>query len=210
MKKITIVFLVSLNLLVGALASPTGVAAKCPDVPDDLVCAELHYSFLPARPIAGQEVTVIAYWVEQHTTEPITNVQWLARKGKPAYLWLWDHEPTELESIAYVQGIEGRAELPQLVIPLQWNAEKREYRGSFVTSGSGRWYFMLRTVVPDALRTAMDADSDYGGLIQTMYITQGSTRPLSGITNWPAWLALVLGSGLAISVLFWLSPLVTS
>lgn len=156
-----------LALLVGILAFPTSVAAKCPNVPDDLVCAELRYSFLPDRPAAGEEVTVIAYWIEQRTIQPVTDAQWLARRGKPAYLWLWDHEPSELESIAYVEGMEGKVKLPQVVIPLQWDAEKREYQGTFVPPRSGRWYFRLGTVVPDALRPTMEAESDY--------ITNGAT-----------------------------------
>jgi len=195
-----------LALLVGVLAFPTSVAAKCPDVPSDLVCAELLYSFLPTRPVAGEEVTVIAYWVDERTAEPVTNVQWLARRGKPAYLWLWDHEPSELESIAYVEGTEAKVKLPQMVVPLQWDTEKRGYQGTFVLPKSERWYFRLGTVVPDALRPTMQADSDNVGSIQSIGIPAAAGTPFGNV-NWSIWLALIFGGGLAISVLLWLSRL---
>lgn len=195
-----------LALLVGVLAFPTSVAAKCPDVPDDLVCAELRYSFLPERPVAGEEVTVIAYWIEQRTVQPVTNAQWLARRGKPAYLWWWDHEPSELESIAYVEGMEGKAKLPQIVVPLEWDTEKREYQGTFVLPKSGWWYFRLGTIVPDALRPTMEADFNYVGPIQPIDIP-AATESMFGNVNWLIWSALIVGSGLAISVLLWLSRL---
>jgi hypothetical protein len=191
-----------LPLLVGVLAFPTHVAAKCPNVPVDLVCAELRYAFQPAHPTADQEMTVIAYWVDELTTGPVTNTQWLARRGKPAYLWLWDHEPSELESLAHIEGMEGNAKLPQIIAPLHWDAEKHEYQGTFVLPKSGQWYFRLGTLVPDAMRPTMEADSDYGGPIQHIDIPTATRSPFvySNLSMWPV---LILGGVLSVIVLRW-------
>jgi len=102
--------------------------------------------------------------------------------------------------------MEGKAKLPQIVVPLQWDAEKREYQGTFVLPKSGRWYFRLGTLVPDALRPTMEADFDYGGPIQPIDIP-AATGSLFDNVNWSIWPALILGSGLAISVLLWLRGL---
>ena len=202
MKPIRLVSIL-LALLIGVFALPTNVMAKCPDVPDDLVCAELRYSFQPTSPIAGEQVKVTAHWADERTAGPVTNAQWLARRGKPAYLWIWDHEPSELESIAYVEGMEGKAELPQILVPLLWDAEKQEYQGTFMLPKSGRWYFRLGTLVPDAMRPTMEADSDYGGPIQPIDIP-ATTRSLFGTMNWLIGSALILGSGLTITrILLW-------
>ena len=194
-----------LALLVGIFAFPVNVTAKCLDVPSDLVCAELRYSFLPASPVSGDEVVVIASWVDQRTAAPVTNVEWFARRGKPAYLWLWDHEPSELESIAYVEAVKG-AQLPQIVVPLQWDAEKREYHGTFVLPKSGRWYFRLGTVVPDALSTKMEADFDYIGPIQSIAISTAAGSLFDNV-SWSILPAIIFGSGLVIFALLWLSRL---
>ena len=191
-------------LLVGVFAFSSSAAAKCPDVPGDSVCPELQASFMPASPIAGDEVTVIAYWADIRTAERVTNVQWLAGRGKPAYLWLWDHQPSEFESSAYVEGMGGKAQLPQILVALEWDSEKREYQGTFMLPKPGRWYFRLGTLVPEALRPTMEADSDYVGPIQVLGMPVG-TSPLFGNANWPIWPGLIFGSGLAISVLLWRS-----
>jgi hypothetical protein len=145
--------------------------------------------------------------MDERTMQPVTNVEWLARRGKPASLWLWDHPPSELEILAYVEGMAGKVELPQMVVPLRWDAAKREYEGTFVLPGSGRWYFRLGTLVPDALRPAMEADFDYGGPILPIDIP----APGGSLYESAGWLigsaAFTLGGGLAVFLLRWRSRL---
>ncbi|MBK8904034.1 MAG: hypothetical protein IPM53_22825 [Anaerolineaceae bacterium] len=194
-----------LILFVGMIALPNGAAAKCPDVSSDLVCPDLHFFFQPERPVAGEEVTVVATWVEIRTANPVTNAEWLAKRSKPAYLWLWDHEPAELERIAYVDGAEKYSSSPQIVVPLQWNAKAREYQGTFLFPSSGKWYFTLGTVVPDALKLTMAAESDFVGPIQTIDVP-AATGFLRGNLHWPpwrVWAAFILLSGLVISGWLW-------
>lgn len=206
MKKFISSLGILLILIAGVFAFPSSVAAKCPDAPSDLVCAELQHVFLPERPVPEEEVTIVAYWVEQRTAERVSNVQWLARRGNPAYLWLWDHEPSELESIAYVEGMEGKAELPQMMVPLQWDSQQQEYQGTFVLPKSGRWSFRLGTVVPDALQTSMEADFDYVGPIQSIDLPAATKSLLANVSR-SMWPVFILGGGLAISVLRWLHRL---
>lgn len=192
-----------LAVLVGVLTFPTRAAAKCPEVAGDLVCPELRYYFLPVNPTAGEEITVKAYWINQLTAGPVIKFAWLARKGKPAYMWLWDHEPSELESIAHYKGIAGTAKLPQILVPLDWDAEKQVYQGTFKYPKPGRWYYRIGTLVPDALRATLEADFDFGGKIEQIDIPVDN-RALFEPINLIIWPVLFLGIVLATFLVLWL------
>jgi hypothetical protein len=109
-----------------------------------------------------------------------------------------------MERIAYVEGMEGKADHPQFVVPLHWDPQSRRYQGTFALPKSGRWYFTLGTVIPDALSATMEADSDYVGLTQTLDLPEAAWSPLE-IVSQPVWPDLIIG--LAVSVLVWLRSL---
>jgi hypothetical protein len=198
--KSTISLSILLAILVGVLAFPSSAAAKCAEVPEGLLCTELRYSLTPKRPVAGEEFTVIAYWIEQPTEQPLSDAQWLATRGKPAYIWLWDHNPSELESTAYVERMAGKVKLPQFVIPLEWNAKESQHEGSIVLPRPARWYFRLGTVVPDALKRSMEADFDYVGPIRTIDIPPATGPIFSKVT--PSIISiLMVGSGFVLAIL---------
>lgn len=191
-----------LALLVSVLAFPTLAGAKCPDVPSDLVCPELRYAFRPEYLDPGAEVRVVAHWIEIRTGQPVANAEWLARQGQPAYLWLWDHAPSELERIAYVIDVEDKAPLPQAVVPLQWDADKQIYAGTFVFPRTGRWYFSLGTMVPAALSATLAADGNYVGAIAPVNIP-GPAAPVLDPMHWAIGLGLIVGGGLVIMGWLW-------
>ncbi len=161
--------------LLAALLFPASVEAKCPTVPGETICPNLDYTFEPATPAAQAEVIITARWVDQLDGEPVTHEEWLATREKPAYIWLWDHNPSELESTAYIDGARGKAPLPQFVVPLSWNAEAREYRGSFTVPEGGRWFIRVGTVVPEELAGELEAEFDYVGEIRSFQIPAANT-----------------------------------
>lgn len=166
-------------VLAAALLFPARAEAKCPTIPGETICPNLEFTFQPANPVALDEVIVTAHWVDQLNGEAVAHEDWLASRAKPAYIWLWDHEPSELESTAYIEGRRGQTPLPQIVAPLTWDAESRVYQGSLVIPAGGRWYFRLGTVVPDELANELDADFDFVGEIRSIDIP--AVSPIAGL-----------------------------
>ena len=166
-------------------AAPAPYAeAKCPDT-SGAICSDLRFTLSPDQPTAGRETEVVARWVDERTDNPITNEEWLAPRGSPVYLWVWDHRPSPDERETH-SVLAGTDPAPQYWVTLEWDGAA--YRGSLTLSSAGQWYMRVDTTAP-VPGFESDRGIGYSGTVYPHNVKPGSAEGLVGsLRNWP-WLA---------------------